>query len=207
MIEVNLFSVSTADYNTTVGKCVSRSRFDSSSMGVGILEFVKGFLRDNLDNLESAISNSDLIDFINSDRAMTTVDFASLSYLLQRIGYKITIWNVADDEENPRTVGAGTLEYNIINRNFVQNDYPTVTKLIPADNQTLSDIVMLIVEQSGLFDKSKFAGVKNPFTILINNLKEETKKVGKINYNLISQIYTLLDQMGFSVFCAASEED
>ena len=71
MIEVNLFSVSTADYNTTVGKCVSRSRFDSSSMGVGILEFVKGFLRDNLDNLESAISNSDLVDFINNSEFLS----------------------------------------------------------------------------------------------------------------------------------------
>ena len=52
MIEVNLFSVPTADYDATVGKCVSRGRFDNDAMGVCFFFFVKGFLRDNLDNLE-----------------------------------------------------------------------------------------------------------------------------------------------------------
>lgn len=206
MIEVNLFSVPSADFDVTVGKCVSRARFDKDAMGVSILEFVKGFLRDNLDNLESAISNSDFIDFINSDQAMTSIDFASLQYLLGQVGYKVTIWNVADDEENARSVGAGTIEYNVINRNFLQSDYPTVTKLIPAENQNVAEVAGMIVEQSGLFDRSKFAGVKNPFTILINNLKDENGKLGKINSSIITKIYTLLDQMGINVFCATSEE-
>ncbi len=206
MIEVNLFSVPAADYNATVGKCVSRARFDKDAMGVSVLEFVKGFLRDNLDNLESALSNSDLVDFINSDQAMTTIDFASLSYLLSQIGYKVTIWNVADDEENPNTVGAGVIEYNVINDNYIQNDYPTVTKFIPTEGQNVAEIVGMIVEQSGLFDESKFAGSKNPFTILINNLKDENGKLGKINSSIITKIYTLLDQMGINVFCATSEE-
>ena len=206
MIEVNLFSVPTADYDATVGKCVSRARFDNDAMGVSILEFVKGFLRDNLDNLESALSNSYLVDFINSDQAMTSIDFASLSYLLGQIGYKITIWNVADDEENPNTVGAGVIEYNVINHNYLQHDYPTVTKLIPTEGQNVAEVVGMIVEQSGLFDESKFSGSRNPFTILINNLKDEDGKLGKINSSIITRVYTLLDQMGINVFCATSEE-
>lgn len=206
MIEVNLFSVPTADYDVTVGKCVSRARFDKESMGVSVLEFVKGFLRDNLDNLESSISNSNLVDLINSDQAITNTDFASIQYLLRQIGYVVTIWNVADDEENANSVGAGTIEYNVINRNFLQSDYPTVTKLIPPENQNVSDIVGTIVEQSGLFDESKFAGIKNPFTIYINNLKDENGKFGRVNSSIITKIYTLLDQMGISVFCATSEE-
>lgn len=205
MIEVNLFSVPAADYDVTVGKCVSRARFDKESMGVSVLEFVKGFLRDNLDNLESSMSNSDLVDFINSDQAMTSADFASLQYLLGQIGYKVTIWNVADDEENANSVGAGTLEYNVINHNFLQSDYPTVTKLIPTEDQNVAEVVGMIVEQSGLFDESKFSGVKNPFTILINNLKDEDGKLGKINSSIITKVYTLLDQMGINIFCATND--
>ena len=205
MIEVNLFSVPAADYDVTVGKCVSRARFDKESMGVSVLEFVKGFLRDNLDNLESSMSNSDLVDFINSDQAMTSADFASLQYLLGQIGYKVTIWNVADDEENANSVGAGTLEYNVINHNFLQSDYPTVTKLIPTEDQNVAEVVGMIVEQSGLFDESKFAGIKNPFTILINNLKDEDGKLGKINSSIITKVYTLLDQMGINIFCATND--
>lgn len=205
MIEVNLFSVPAADYDVTVGKCVSRARFDKESMGVSVLEFVKGFLRDNLDNLESSMSNSDLVDFINSDQTMTSADFASLQYLLGQIGYKVTIWNVADDEENANSVGAGTLEYNVINHNFLQSDYPTVTKLIPTEDQNVAEVVGMIVEQSGLFDESKFSGVKNPFTILINNLKDEDGKLGKINSSIITKVYTLLDQMGINIFCATND--
>lgn len=207
MIEVNLFSIPTADYEASVGKCVSRARFDKEAMSTSILEFVKGFLRDNLDNLESAISNSDLVSLINSDTAINTVDLASIKYLLGQLGYKLTIWNVADDEENANTVASGTLEYNVINSNFMQSDYPTVTKLIPADNQNLAEIIGTIVEQSGLFDEAKFSGVKNPFTILVNNLKDENGKLGKVNYSIITKIYSLLDQMGFTVFCATPEED
>lgn len=205
MIEVNLFSIPTSEAGVNVGKCVSRARVDIDGLGVSILEFVKGFLRDNLDNLESAISNSDLVDFINSDTNMTRLDFASLSYLLVQIGYKVTVWNVADDEENPNGVGAGTLEYNIINSNFLQHDYPTVTKLVQGDKNA-AEIVGEIVEQSGLFDDSKFKGVRNPFTILVNNLKDEEGKVGIINSSLITKIYSLLGDMGINIFCATSEE-
>ena len=48
MIEVNLYSVPAQDINSMVGRCVARARFDKESMGVSIMEFVKGFLRDNL---------------------------------------------------------------------------------------------------------------------------------------------------------------
>lgn len=205
MIEVNLFSISTSDVNVNVGKCVSRARVDIDGLGVSILEFVRGFLRDNLDNLEGAISNSNLVDFINSGSSMTNIDFASLGYLLTQIGYKVTVWNVADDEENSMGVRAGTLEYNVINRNFLQHDYPTVTKLVPG-SKNAAEVVNEIVEQSGLFDENKFSGVRNPFTSLLNNLKDEVGKVGIINSSIITKLYSLLDSMGFGIFCATSEE-
>ena len=117
MIEVNLFSVPAADVDAKLGSCVARARVDIDALGSGVFDFVKGFIRDNLDNLEGSIGNSDLVQFINSDDLLTTVDFATLKYLLKKIGYLITVWNVADDEENSQGVGEGTIEYNIINHN------------------------------------------------------------------------------------------
>lgn len=207
MIEVNLFSVpSSSDVDATLGRCVARARFDSEAMKVNIIDFVRGFLKDNMDNLESALSNSDLVAYINGSDSMTTVDFASVQYLLKQIGYMVTIWNVTDDEENPNGVGAGTLEYNVVNHNFLQHDYPTTTKIVPSEDKTVAEVITEIVEQTGLFDEAKFAGVKNPFTILVNNLNAEKTKTSNINASIVSQIYRLLHVMGFDIFCAASEE-
>lgn len=205
MIEVNLFSVSSADPNSMVGRCVSRSRFNTESVGVSIMEFVKGFLKENLDQLESSINNPDMVSFINSDSNMSTVDFQSLNYWLGQIGYRVTIWNVADDEENAVSVPQGVIEYNIINKNFIQDDYPTATKLTPSDSESLVDILKTVVEQTGLFNTSKLRGVKNPFTLLINNLIHEKEVSGNINYSIVSKIYQMLDQTGFNIYCATSE--
>ena len=58
MIEVNLYSIPVDDFNSRVGRCVARNRFDKETMGVTIEEFVKGFLRDNLDKIESKLGIS-----------------------------------------------------------------------------------------------------------------------------------------------------
>jgi hypothetical protein len=170
-----------------------------------VFDFVKGFIRDNLDNLEGSIGNADLVQFINSDDILTTVDFATLKYSLKKIGYLLTVWNVAEDEVNSQGVGEGTVEYNVINHNFLQNDFPTVTKLIPEEGKDISDILSEVIEQSGLFNPDKFAGVKNPFTGLLNSLHQEKESMGNINYTISAQIYNLLDQMGFEIFCSTAE--
>ena len=48
MIEVNLYSIPSQDINSMVGRCVARSRFDKEGMGVSVMEFVKGFLKNLL---------------------------------------------------------------------------------------------------------------------------------------------------------------
>ena len=205
MIEVNLFSVPAADVDAKLGSCVARARVDIDALGSGVFDFVKGFIRDNLDNLEGSIGNSDLVQFINSDDLLTTVDFATLKYLLKKIGYLITVWNVADDEENSQGVGEGTIEYNIINHNFLQSDFPTTTKLIPEEGKNLADILKDVVDQSGLFNPEKFGGVKNPFTGLVNRLSQEKETMGNINATISTQIIHTLEQMGFEIFCATPE--
>lgn len=205
MIEVSLFSVPAADVNAKFGSCVARARVDIEALGSGVFDFVKGFIRDNLDNLEGSIGNSDLVQFINGDDLLTTVDFASLRYLLKKIGYLIEVWNVAEDEENSQGVGEGTLEYNVVNHNFLQHDFPTVTKLIPEEGKDISNILSMVVEQSGLFNPDKFSGIKNPFTGLLNSLENEKENLGNINATISTQIINILDQLGFEIFCATPE--
>lgn len=206
MIEVNLYSVSTQDPNSMVGRCIARNRFDRESMGVSIMEFVKGFLKENLNNFQTGLGNSELVAFINSTTVMSTKDLASINYYLQEVGYKVQIQNVADDEDNPNGVESGTVEWNVIDNNFIQNDYPTTTKIIPGNNSDISTILRQIVEQSGLFDSSKFSGVKNPFTELLANMDKMKSITGSISPTITSQIYNLLDRMGINVFCATSED-
>jgi hypothetical protein len=189
-----------------VGRCVARSRFDQETMGINAMQFVKGFLRNNLDTLDGALSSSELSSFLNSDTTMTTKDFASICYFLSQAGYKVTIWNVTDDEDNAQGVPDGdVIEWNVIDYNFIQNDYPTATKVLPSENETIGNTVTKIVEQCGLFDEDKFAGIRNPFKSLLLNLKETAEVTGSVQGSTITQIYALLKQMGIEIFCALSE--
>ena len=206
MIEVSLYSIQGTDPSVMVGRCVARSRFDQETMGINAMQFVKGFLRNNLDTLDGALSSSELSSFLNSDTTMTTKDFASICYFLSQAGYKVTIWNVTDDEDNAQGVPDGdVIEWNVIDYNFIQNDYPTATKVLPSENETIGNTVTKIVEQCGLFDEDKFAGIRNPFKSLLLNLKETAEVTGSVQGSTITQIYALLKQMGIEIFCALSE--
>ena len=153
-----------------------------------------------------ALSSSELSSFLNSDTTMTTRDFSSICYLLAQVGYKVTIWNVTDDEDNASGVPDGdVIEWNVIDYNFIQNDYPTATKILPSEAETIGNTVTKIVEQSGLFDNDKFSGVRNPFKSLLLNLKETAEITGSVQGSSITQIYALLKQMGIEIFCALSE--
>lgn len=207
MIEVNLYSIPAGDNSARVGKCLSRNRFDREAMGVSVPEFVKGFLKDNLDKFETGIANPELNSLINSDGVLSRKDLACINYYLIQSGFMFQVINVADDEENPTGVPTGdVIEWNVIDNNFIQNDYPTATKIIPGADQDIPSILKQIVEQSGLFDNDKFAGLKNPFTDLFTNIDRIKNISGSINATLVSRVYENLDQVGFNIFCATSED-
>lgn len=207
MIEVNLYSIPAQEMNSMVGRCVARSRFDKEGMGVSVMEFVKGFLKNNLANFENSIGNAELVSFINSETTMSTKDFSCINYWLAQVGYLVQIQNVADDEENAAGIPTGdVVEWNVIDYNFMQYDYPTATKIIPGEGLEIPAILRQIVEQSGLFDPNKLSGVKNPFTILLNNMDKIKNTTGSVSPAITTQIYNLLDQMGIKVFCATSED-
>lgn len=205
MIEVNLFSISSSDPRSTVGRCVARSRYDIDTMGVSVMEYVKKFLQDNLDTLESGISG-ELVSLINSEMAFTTKDFMSINYLLSQVGYSVRIWNVADDEENPLNVpDGGVYEINVVDKTYVQHEYPTSTKIMSASDESLVENLDKVVESCGLFNPSRFNGLKNPLTDLISALKREKNVSGNINATIVTRLYQVLGDMGFELFYAASE--
>jgi hypothetical protein len=204
MIEVNLYSIpaSTNIKDVVSGKLMARSRYSKENMGVSILEFVKGFLKNNISDFDSILNNPGINDLINNNIVLTMRDLACINYCLSRVGFFVQIINVTDDEENPETIMPGVVEWNIIDNNFIQNDYPTALKIIPSDSMEASDVIKKVVNESGLFDVNKFSGVKNPFTSLIANLDSAKKMMGIIPYSVMTKIYDTLDQLGIKIFCA-----
>lgn len=202
MIEVSLYSITGSDVNVSMGKCVDRTRFDKEAMGTGVMEFVKGFLRTNVPTLELAVKNADIISFINSDTGMTTKDFASINYWLAKSGYLVKIQNVTDDEENPTGVPEESAEWNIIDYNFLQNDYPTAVKIIPGDGADVVTVLKQAVEQSGLFDSAKLGNTKNPLKEYVGQLEKAKELLGRIEPGAATKIYDILEQVGVKVFLA-----
>ena len=207
MIEVTLLSVRPGDYDPMVARCVARNRFDKENLKTSIPEFIKGFLKNNINNFSGNMGNSDVVEAINSSSTFTTKDVACINYYLTEIGYSLLVQNVTDDEENPTGVPAGgVVEWNIINKNFLQYDYPTATKIIPGDGTEIPDILRKVVEQQNLFDRDKFAGLKNPFTELLNDLDAIKRTTGSVSSSITTKIYSLLDRLNFKVICIAGED-
>ena len=184
MIEVSLYSVPVgSDVNASMGKCVDRTRFDKDALGTGVMEFVKGFLRTNVPNFEPALQNPDIVGFINGDLGMNTKDFACVNYHLAKAGYLVKIFNVTDDEVNATGVEGETAEWNIIDTNFIQHDYPTAVKIIPGDGMDAVAVLKQAVDQ-------------------LERIKES---MGRIEPGLATKLYDVLDQLGIKVFLATGE--
>lgn len=206
MIEVNLYSIPAGESSANVGKCIARSRFDKETMGVGVEEFVKGFLKENAEKFEAGLGNG-ITEMINSSTNLTRKDISCINHYLIQSGYIVKVYNVTDDEENPNGIPAGGVsEWNIIDHNFIQYDYPTATKIIPGADSDVPSILRKVVDQSGLFNTDKFAGLKNPFTEILNNIDRIKKVSGTVHAGLVSKVYQYLDELGFEIFCATSED-
>jgi hypothetical protein len=203
MVEVTLVSV--ANKFSTFGRFVARKRANLEQLGITTNAFIKGFLKDNMGDLETVLNNADIIEFINSDSIMSNKDFQSINYLLGEVGYRVLVSFVADDEINSLTVPSGVTEYNIIDESFIQNDLPTVTKINRNPGDSISEVLDSVVTQSGLFSPNTIPGVKNPLTILINNLKSEEKERGTISTTISGQLYLDLEYMGIKIFIILGE--
>lgn len=204
MIEVNLFSVPTG--SASMGKCIDRTRYSTTALsGVGVMEFVHGFLKSNVKNFETAVQNSELIEYILSDKSMTTSDLSSINYWLEKAGYVVKIWNVADDEENAVGVSGETAEWNVIDHNFTQEGYPTVVKILPEHGADVVSVLRKVVDQTSLFDENKMPGVKNPLSEYMDSLENVKKSMGKVEPGLAGRVFDTLSKLGIDLFLATSE--
>jgi predicted RNA binding protein with dsRBD fold (UPF0201 family) len=206
MIEVNLYSLLENSVNASAGYCIDRIRFDKEARGISVMEFVKGFLKNNLSHFESALKNSDIVDFINGDLTMRTKDFASINYYLAKAGYLVQIQNVTDDEENPVSVPAGITEWNIIDTTFLQYDYPTTMKVIPADGMDIVEVLDKIIGQLSFFDKDVLGSVRNPLKEDVEQLKKVKNINGSASISLTTRIYDTLANLGIKIFTAQGPE-
>ena len=206
MIEVNLYSLLENSVNASAGYCIDRIRFDKEARGISVMEFVKGFLKNNLSHFESALKNSDIVDFINGDLTMRTKDFASINYYLAKAGYLVQIQNVTDDEENPVSVPAGITEWNIIDTTFLQYDYPTTMKVIPADGMDIVEVLDKIIGQLSFFDKDVLGSVRNPLREDVEQLKKVKNINGSASISLTTRIYDTLANLGIKIFTAQGPE-
>lgn len=206
MIELSLYSVPVGSgVNAPMGTCVDRIRFDKDAMGTSVMEMAKGFLKTNLQSIEPALGNDDIISFINGDMTMTTTDFACINYWLAKSGYLVVIQNVAEDEDNPVGIASEGAEWNVIDTNFMQHDYPTAVKIIPTDGMNVVDVLKRVIEQSNLFDSNKLGNTRNPLKEAVGKLEKVKELMGIIEPGLSSKIYSILDQVGIKVFLAIGE--
>ena len=206
MIEVSLYSIPEGEFNSKVGRCVARNRFDKESFGAGINEFVRGFLKENLDKVEVKAGAKEIETALNKDDVYTRTDLSCINYQLSTLGFKFMVLNVADDEENPVGVPDGdVVEWNVIDNNFIQYDYPTATKILPGEGANVIKTLKQAIKDQGLFEGDKFGYLRNPFTQIMQQLENIQEVTGAINPTLTGRVYEILSACGIEIFCATSE--
>lgn len=202
MIEVTLIS---STEGSRVGRFVSRKRASLEQLGVNKNQFIQGFLRDNMDTIETALHNPDLVNLINSDTLLNNKDIASIKYTLSTVGYQILVTFTADDEVNSVTIPTGEVEYNIIDTTFIQNDLPVATKETSALGSSVVSVLNKISTSVGFYDESKFKGVNNPLVSLLSQAADDEKITGAPGAVIVNRIYTVLEQLGINIYAIIGE--
>lgn len=202
MIEVTLIS---ATEGSRVGRFVSRKRASLEQLGVNKNQFIQGFLRDNMDTLETVLHNPDLVNLINSDTLLNNKDIASIKYTLSTVGYQMLVTFTADDEVNSVTIPTGEVEYNVVDWTFLQNDLPVSTKESSALGGSVVPVLTRAVESLGLYSEDKFKGVNNPLSGLLRQIADDENTTGAPGAILVNRIYTILEQMGIQIYAIIGE--
>ena len=202
MIEVTLIS---ATEGSRVGRFVSRRRASLEQLGVNKNQFIQGFLRDNMDTIETAIHNPDLVNLINNDSLLNNKDIASIKYSLSTVGYQMLVTFTADDEVNSVTVPTGEVEYNIIDSTFIQDDMPVSTKETASLGSSVVPTIKSAINNLGFYSEDKFKGVNNPLLGLIKQAEDDEKTTGAPSSAIINRIYMILEQLGIQIYAIIGE--
>lgn len=202
MIEVTLIS---STEGSRVGRFVSRRRASLEQLGVNKNQFIQGFLRDNMDTIETAIHNPDLVNLINSDTLLNNKDIASIKYTLSTVGYQILVTFAADDEVNNVSIPTSEVEYNIVDTTFIQDDMPVVTKETAPLGSSIVPVLNKIVDSLGFYSDDKFKGINNPLVGLLNQAKDDEKTMGTPSAAVVNRVYTILEQLGINIYAIIGE--
>lgn len=202
MIEVTLIS---AAEGNKVGRFVSRRRASLEQLGVNKNQFIHAFLKDNMDTIETALHNPDLVNIINSDMLLTNKDIASIKYTLSTVGYQMLITFSADDEVNSVSIPTGEVEYVIVDNTFLQDDMPVATKESNALGTSILPVLTKIVESLGFYNDDKFKGVANPLKSLLRQAQDDEKTLGAPSAAVVNRMYMVLDQLGIDLYAIIGE--
>lgn len=202
MIEVTLIS---STEGSRVGRFVSRRRANLEQLGVNKNQFIQGFLRDNMDTIETAIHNPDLVNLINSDTLLNNKDIASICYTLSTVGYQVLVTFIADDEINSVSIPTGEVEYDIIDSTFIQEDLPVATKESSAVGGSIVPVLSRAINSIGFFNEEKFRGVNNPLIGLLNQMADDEKNAGAPGPIVVNRLYTILEQLGVEIYAIIGE--
>lgn len=202
MIEVTLIS---STEGARVGRFVSRKRANLELLGVNKNQFIQGFLRDNMDTIETAVHNPDLVNLINSDTLLNNKDIASIKYTLSTVGYQMLVTFTADDEINSVTIPTGEVEYNFIDSTFIQEDLPVSTKDSASVGTSIVPVLNKSITSLGFYSEEKFKGVNNPLVGLLNQAADDEKTTGAPGAIIINRIYTILEQLGVQIYAIIGE--
>lgn len=202
MIEVTLIS---ATEGSRVGRFVNRKRANLEQLGVNKNQFIQGFLRDNMDTIETAVHNPDLVNIINSDTLLNNKDIASIKYALSTVGYQMLVTFTADDEVNSVTIPTGEVEYNIVDNTFIQDDMPVSTKETAPLGSSVMPVLKKSVNSLGFYSEDKFKGINNPLIGLLRQAEDDEKTTGTPSATVINRIYTILENLGVQIYAIIGE--
>lgn len=202
MIEVTLIS---AAEGNKVGRFVSRKRANLEQLGVNKNQFIHAFLKDNLDTIETAIHNPDLINIINSDSLLNNKDIASIKYTLSTVGYQLMVVFLADDEVNSVSIPTGEVEYNIVDKTFLQDDMPVATKETTALGSSILPVLSKVVDSLGFYNEDRFKGVANPLKSLLRQAQDDELTIKAPSAAIVNRMYMVLDQLGVEIYAIIGE--
>lgn len=166
---------SNGTYNP-VSKLLRRTRYKINDDS-DLMKCIMGFLNDNIEIINSAFENKLIPQRIKALQSLDTDELIGLKYMLQSVGLDILYWAVADNEVNPSVITDGTVEYNIVDREY---GFTGMTRLntkvsMPKHDMDITYLYTKISEAFHLFEGPLFEN------IVANPIQEDIDRIQAMN--------------------------
>lgn len=163
---------------------------------------IPSYLNEIIPLIENSVMDKSLIDIIQTSGSnMTVPTFQSIRYLLSKESQlDIMFFNVPDNSPNEFDIPEGLIEFNIINKNWVEERMiPMASKF----NQQSSDWQMSTVYESIMrsyqfFDKNNGFD-QNPAAQLISYVRANESTAGQAPIPVTTGLNAMFSYMGIEV--------